>query len=86
VDLWGAQYTGLQVRKDPGVWIVYLGCIVMGIGLYTTFFMSHKKLWLALIPSEKKLLIAATANKNRPAFERKIDGMITTISNTIKED
>ncbi|HEX8948172.1 MAG TPA: cytochrome c biogenesis protein ResB, partial [Dissulfurispiraceae bacterium] len=23
--LWGAQYTGLQVRKDPGVWIVYLG-------------------------------------------------------------
>jgi len=86
VDLWGAQYTGLQVRKDPGVWIVYLGCIIMGIGLYTTFFMSHRKLWLALIPSEKKLLIAATANKNRPAFERKIDGMITTISNTIKED
>ena len=29
--LWGAQYTGLQVRKDPGVWIVYLGCLIMAV-------------------------------------------------------
>lgn len=86
VDLWGAQYTGLQVRKDPGVWIVYLGCIVMGIGLFSTFFMSHKKIWIALIPGEGKLLVAATANKNRPGFERKIESMITTISKNIEEE
>ena len=43
IDFWGIQYTGLQVRKDPGVWVVYLGFIVMSIGLYIAFFMSHKK-------------------------------------------
>jgi len=86
VDLWGAQYTGLQVRKDPGVWIVYLGCLVMGLGLYSTFFMSHKKIWIALLPGEKRMLVAATANKNRPGFERKIESIITAISKNIEEE
>ena len=26
IDIWRSQYTGLQVRKDPGVGVVYLGC------------------------------------------------------------
>ena len=79
VDLWGIQYTGLQVRSDPGVWVVYLGCIVMSIGLYIAFFMSHKKIWLRLIEEKNstRVIVAMTANKNRAAFERKI---ITLIS------
>ena len=31
-------YTGLQVTKDPGVWVVYIGFILMIIGFYITFF------------------------------------------------
>ena len=77
VDYWGAQYTGLQVRKDPGVWIVYLGCIVMALGLYTTFFMSHRRLWIDVVEEKggSKVLIGASANRNRAAFEQKIDKM-----------
>ncbi len=83
VDLWGIQYTGLQVRKDPGVWVVYLGFIVMSIGLYIAFFMSHKKIWLRLIEEKNstRIIVAMTANKNRQAFERKI---ITLMSKTIE--
>ena len=83
VDLWGIQYTGLQVRKDPGVWVVYLGFIVMSIGLYIAFFMSHKKIWLRLIEEKNstRIIVAMTANKNRQAFERKI---ITLISKSIE--
>jgi len=81
VDLWGIQYTGLQVRKDPGIWVVYLGCIIMSIGLYAAFFMSHKKIWLRLIEEKNSTRIIAvmTANKNRQAFEREIDKMIALI-------
>ena len=78
VDLWGVQYTGLQVRKDPGVLIVYLGCIIMAIGLYMTFFMSHRRIWVS-ISEEKgsaKVVIGASANRNRAAFEKKIDKLI----------
>ncbi|MBI5213498.1 MAG: cytochrome c biogenesis protein ResB [Nitrospirae bacterium] len=74
-DLWGAQYTGLQVRRDPGVWIVYLGCIIMAAGLYAAFFMSHARIWITL-KEEKggaKAIIAASTNKNKIAFEQKIE-------------
>ena len=82
VDLWGVEYTGLQVRKDPGVWVVYLGCMVMAVGLYIAFFMSHKKIWVRLAEEKNstRITIAHTANKNRPAFETKIDKMIALLS------
>ncbi|MGE5892562.1 MAG: cytochrome c biogenesis protein ResB [bacterium] len=83
IDYWGSQYTGLQVRKDPGVWVVYLGCFIMAIGLYNAFFMSHRKIWVALVPEGKnstKMLIAATSHKNRPAFESKINNAVALIT------
>jgi len=88
VDVWGLEYTGLQVRKDPGVWIVYLGCIAMAVGLYIAFFMSHKKLWVKLVEEKNntRIILALTANKNRPAFERKIDKMTGILSKSSTKD
>lgn len=81
-DLWGSQFTGLQVRKDPGVWIVYLGCLIMGIGLYAAFFMSHQRVWVRLKEDKNsvKISIAASTNKNRAALEQKIDKLIKLIN------
>lgn len=75
IDLWGIQYTGLQVRKDPGVWLVYLGCLAMTIGLIVAFFMSHRRIWVRLLEEKgnTRVIIGASANKNRYAFEKKID-------------
>ena len=80
-DLWGVEYTGLQVRKDPGVWIVYLGCITISIGLFIAFFMSHRKVWVSVVEDKNntRLVVGATANKNRAALERKIDRMISLV-------
>lgn len=77
-DLWGVQYTGLQVRRDPGVWVVYLGCIVMAIGLYAAFFMSHARIWIRLREEKNatRLTIAAFSNKNRIAFNRTLDRLV----------
>ncbi len=66
--------TGLQVSKDPGVWIVYLGCGLMILGLYMAFFMSHTRLWLLQTTSEKgkkQLILAGNTNKNEIAFNKK---------------
>ncbi len=82
LDLWGVEYTGLQVRKDPGVWVVYLGCITMSLGLFIAFFMSHRKIWVKITEDKNnsKVIIGATANKNRAAFERKIDKIISVLT------
>jgi len=64
--------TGLQVAKDPGVWIVYLGCALMLVGLYMAFFLSHKRIWLILKPvnSTTSVEFRGTANKNKAGFEK----------------
>ena len=82
IDLWGIQYTGLQVRKDPGVWVVYLGCMTMAAGLFIAFFMSHRRIWVKLVEVKGNTLIVigATANKNRQAFERRIDRIAHSLS------
>ncbi len=78
LNFWGVQYTGLQVRKDPGVGIVYLGCILMALGLYITFFMSHRRIWVNLTEEKgaTKILIGASANRNRVSLERKIERLV----------
>ncbi len=78
IDNWGTQYTGLQVRKDPGVWVVYLGCFLMSIGLYGAFFLNQKKIWVLLIKDKGTVKISLTAfvNKNKVSYDRKIDKMI----------
>ncbi|MBW6519406.1 MAG: cytochrome c biogenesis protein ResB [Desulfoarculaceae bacterium] len=62
--------TGLQVSKDPGVWIVYLGCGLMLIGLVIAFFMSHQRIWLFIKKEERgvSILFTGSANKNRVGF------------------
>ena len=68
-------YTGLQVTKDPGVWVVYSGFILMIIGCYITFFMSHQQIYVELAVSDKKteVTVAGTANKNKTVMVTRIE-------------
>lgn len=61
-------YTGLQVAKDPGVWVVWLGCTLMVIGISMAFFMSHKRIWVR-ISSNGRVVVAGSASKNQPGFQ-----------------
>jgi len=82
-DVWGSQFTGLQVRRDPGVWVVYLGCLMMGIGLYMAFFMSHRRIWVRATTGDKgrtRVTVAATAHKNREGFERTVHESISKLT------
>lgn len=64
--------TGLQVAKDPGVWIVYIGCGLMLVGLYMAFFLSHRRIWLFHDTSaaNHKLILGGNSNKNKVAFKQ----------------
>jgi cytochrome c biogenesis protein len=70
VDYGGIQYTGLQVVYDPGVWVIWLGCTVMVIGLYLAFFIAHRRVWVRIGETDAatEVKIAGSANKNREAF------------------
>ena len=68
-------FTGLQVAKDPGVWVVYTGFILMIIGCYITFFMSHQQICLeaAAVGKNTEVVVTGTANKNKIGMQAKID-------------
>ncbi|MFO7665354.1 MAG: cytochrome c biogenesis protein ResB [Desulfobacterales bacterium] len=60
-------YTGLQVTKDPGVPVVYAGFILMILGCYVAFFMSHQKICIEVIKKggKSRVMVAGIANKNK---------------------
>jgi cytochrome c biogenesis protein len=80
-DYWGVEYTGLQVSKDPGVWFIYIACIIMTLGLYVTFFVSHKKIWIHLASESSgdkgpvSISVGGNSSRNRLAFENEIDNI-----------
>ena len=82
VDYWGARYTGLQVTKDPGVWIVYTGFILLCFGPLVAFFGSHRKVWVRIQDrkGQAALLIGGSSNRNRLAFEREFNSIVEEIS------
>jgi len=67
-------YTGLQVTKDPGVWVVYTGFILMILGCIITFFMSHQKVCVEVtrVGKNSKVMVSGTANKNKLGMQNKI--------------
>lgn len=74
--------TGLQVAKDPGVWTVYFGCILMLLGLYIAFFLSHKRIWLFVKNGDKpEVLLVGSANKNRAGFEKNFSELSLVMEN-----
>ncbi len=73
------NYTGLQVNKDPGVWVVWTGCIMLVAGIMMAFFMSHKKFWIRIGKDKKgrvEVTAGGTANKNKHAFASEVERMV----------
>ncbi len=66
--------TGLQVKKDPGVWIVWIGFILLIGGIFAAFFFSHQRYWIALLPEKDgtRVILAGFSPKNRHAVEKTI--------------
>lgn len=73
--------TGLQIAKDPGVWVVYIGCGLMILGLIVAFFMSHRRIWLLITKEndETTVLISGSANKNKTGFETTFETLSTDL-------
>lgn len=79
VDYRGPYYTGLQVSYDPGVWVVWTGCILMVGGILVAFFIFHRRVWIRITPADggrSEVTVAGGANKNRHAFEREFKKMV----------
>lgn len=76
-------YTGLQANRDPGVPIVWAGCFLMVSGLFITFFLSHKRMWVRVLKegANARIEVAGTTNKNPVGLQSELHHLIKSFQN-----
>jgi cytochrome c biogenesis protein len=86
-DLQMADETGLEVSHEPGQWLVWAGCVLMGAGLVISFYMLHVRYWVVpVIDKEGRLMlwIGGAANKNRESFESRFRNLTEAIEKELQ--
>lgn len=61
-----AWKTVLQVTRDPGVPIVWGGCVLLVVGLGMTFLMSHRRIWVRIRAGD--VTFAGSSARNQVTF------------------
>lgn len=67
VELVGS--TGLQIKADPGVPVIYTGFAILMMGVVMSYF-SHSQVWV--LQKENNLYIGGKTNRAQVAFEREM--------------
>lgn len=60
------QYTGITVRSDPGTAWVWVGSALMVLGMFVTFGLRHRRVWVRITPE-------ATGSRVRIGSSEKVD-------------
>jgi cytochrome c biogenesis protein len=71
--------TGLQIKADPGIPIVYLGFGLLMLGVVMSYF-SHSQIWAVV--KDGKLYLGGRTNRAQVVFERETIEIIERLQNT----
>jgi cytochrome c biogenesis protein len=70
--------TGLQIKADPGIPIVYLGFGLLMLGVVMSYF-SHSQIWA--VTRDGKLYLGGRTNRAQVVFERETIALIERLQN-----
>jgi cytochrome c biogenesis protein len=80
-------YTGLVVAYDPGVGLVYTGFILMIVGCWIAFFMSHKQVVVDVAATGKsmRVIVSGKANKAKMGFKVQLERLSEQLNSLASE-
>jgi cytochrome c biogenesis protein len=69
--------TGLQIKADPGIPIVYTGFGILMLGVVMSYF-SHSQIWA--LQKGDRLYIGGKTNRAQVAFEQEVLDILNSLS------
>jgi cytochrome c biogenesis protein len=72
--------SGFQLTRSPGKNIVYLGSLLLILGIFCMFYIRENRIWVRIAPS--KTLIAMSSNRKTPDLDREFDAHLAALTST----
>jgi cytochrome c biogenesis protein len=75
------KFTGLQITKDPGVTIVWIGSTMIVVGITLSSFIYHRRLWAKLVPDGDgvRLYLGGSTHKSQLDFQKEFRKVVQQI-------
>ncbi|MDD3517693.1 MAG: cytochrome c biogenesis protein ResB [Chromatiales bacterium] len=71
------EASGLQIAKAPGQNVVYLGSLMLIVGIFLLFYVAQRRYWVWATPTATgtRALLAGSSNRNVMEFEQEFAGL-----------
>jgi cytochrome c biogenesis protein len=63
------EASGLQLTRSPGKNLVYLGSVLLVLGIFAMIYIRERRIWLLIKPKTEEVLFAMSANRKNRDFE-----------------
>ncbi|MDR1766940.1 MAG: cytochrome c biogenesis protein ResB [Propionibacteriaceae bacterium] len=67
------QFTGITVRKDPGAWLMWIGSILLVVGMGATFMFRQRRVWIRVKDRKAQF---ASVDKEDSGFRRNFEELV----------
>jgi len=89
VDFSRITATGLNVRKNPGAVWIWIGLVLMSLGVLMVFWMTHKRIWGMMSDAQggrTEITLGGLSNKNKTDFTREIQHFVKELKSRTTGD
>ncbi|NOT16223.1 MAG: cytochrome c biogenesis protein ResB, partial [Methylotenera sp.] len=77
------QASGLQLTKSPGQKWVYLGSVLLVLGIFAMMYIRERRIWLLLQPDANQVLFAMSSNRKNLDFDQEFNVYREQLSNVL---
>jgi cytochrome c biogenesis protein len=89
-DFTEVKASGLQVTRSPGKKVVYLGCLLLVLGIFSMFYIRERRIWVWVreqggdAPHQAHALMAMSTQRKTLDFEREFDELKTRLPQAVQ--
>ncbi len=78
------EASGLQLTRSPGKNLVYLGSILLVMGIFAMMYIRERRVWLLFKADAKRVQVAMSANRKNQDFEQDYDQLLQAFKSALQ--